>query len=53
MDIKTILLIGTFDTKDDELAYLANCIIAQGGQVATMDVSVLGEPGHPTDYSKH
>ncbi len=53
MDIKTILLIGTFDTKDDELGYMADCITAQGGQVVTMDVSVLGDPRHPTRYSKH
>ena len=50
---KTILIVGTYDTKDDELGYLANVIRAQGGQVATMDVSVLGEPSQPTDYSKH
>ena len=53
MDNKTILLIGTFDTKDDELIYIAGCITAQGGQVVTMDVSVLGEPVHSIYYSKH
>jgi len=50
---KTILLIGTFDTKDDELGYMADCIAAQGGQVVTMDVSVLGNPRQPTHYSKY
>lgn len=50
---KTILVIGTYDTKDDELDYLAGVIRAQGGQVITMDVSVLGDPSKPTDYSKH
>ncbi len=50
---KTILVIGTYDTKDDELGYLAEVIQAQGGQVVTMDVSVLGDPSKPTDYSKH
>ncbi|MEP1765131.1 MAG: Tm-1-like ATP-binding domain-containing protein [Sulfitobacter sp.] len=50
---KTILVIGTYDTKDDELAYLASVIRGQGGQVLTMDVSVLGDPTKPTDYSKH
>ena len=29
---KTILVIGTYDTKDDELSYLAGCITAQGVQ---------------------
>lgn len=50
---KTILLVGTFDTKDDELTYLADTIRGQGGKVLTMDVSVLGDPSHPTDISKH
>ena len=50
---KTILIIGTYDTKDDELAYLAERIRAEGGNVLTMDVSVLGDPAEPTDYSKH
>ena len=50
---KTILVVGTYDTKDDELSYLAGCIRAQGGLVMTMDVSVLGDPQQPTDISKH
>ena len=35
MSGKTILVIGTYDTKDDELGYLANVIRQQGGQVVT------------------
>jgi uncharacterized protein (UPF0261 family) len=50
---KTILLIGTYDTKSDELRYLQERIEAQGGQVMTMDVSVLGDPPEPVDVSKH
>ncbi|MCP5072161.1 MAG: UPF0261 family protein [Rhodobacteraceae bacterium] len=50
---KTIMVIGTYDTKDDELGYLAECIRGQGGGVVTMDVSVLGEPTQPCDHSKH
>ena len=53
MTDKTILVIGTFDTKDDELGFLANVIRDQGGAVVTMDVSVLGDPSQPTTYSKH
>ena len=53
MTEKTILLAGTFDTKDDELTYLAETIRAQGGKVLTMDLSVLGDPARPTDLSKH
>ena len=53
MTDKTILVIGTYDTKDDELTFLADVIHTEGGQVITMDVSVLGAPSRPTDYSKH
>ncbi|SLN10420.1 Tm-1-like ATP-binding domain-containing protein [Pseudooctadecabacter jejudonensis] len=53
MTDKTILVIGTYDTKDDELSFLAGVIRDQGGRVVTMDVSVLGDPSQPTDYSKH
>ncbi|MFT6091736.1 Tm-1-like ATP-binding domain-containing protein [Sulfitobacter sp.] len=53
MSGKTILIIGTYDTKDDELGYLADVIRKQGGQVVTMDVSVLGDPTTPANYSKH
>lgn len=48
-----ILIVGTYDTKDDELTYLAEVIRKQGGAALTMDVSVLGEPKAPTDWSKH
>ena len=51
--MKTILVIGTFDTKSDELEYLSSCIKKQGGAVIAMDVSVLGEPSNPVDISKH
>ena len=53
MAAKTILVIGTYDTKDDELGYLAGIIRDQGGKVLSMDVSVLGDPSMPTDHSKH
>lgn len=48
-----ILVAGTWDTKDAELGYMRDVIVAQGGQVLTMDVSVLGDPSWPTDISKH
>jgi uncharacterized protein (UPF0261 family) len=53
MTDKTILVIGTYDTKDDELGFMAQVIRDQGGKVVTMDISVLGDPSQPTDYSKH
>lgn len=53
MTQKTILIIGTYDTKSDELLYLADRIASQGGNPMTMDVSVLGDPPQPVDISKH
>lgn len=50
---RTILVVGTYDTKDDELTFIADIIREQGGAVKTMDVSVLGDPSAPTDFSKH
>jgi uncharacterized protein (UPF0261 family) len=52
-DSKTILVIGTYDTKDAELMFVCDCIRGQGGEVISMDVSVLGDPTKPTDISKH
>ncbi|MCX8509772.1 MAG: Tm-1-like ATP-binding domain-containing protein, partial [Rhodobacteraceae bacterium] len=31
-----ILVVGTYDTKDDELTYITGVIRAQGGEVLTM-----------------
>lgn len=53
MSEKTILIVGTYDTKNDELDYMADRVRALGGGVLTMDISVLGDPAHPTDISKH
>lgn len=50
---KTILVIGTFDTKAEELAYLITRIEAQGGAVLAMDVSILGAAQIPVAVSKH
>ena len=49
---KIILVVGTYDTKNDELSYISKKIIDLGGDVLTMDVSVLGNPAEPTDISK-
>ena len=53
MSDKTILIVGTYDTKDDELLYMAERITSQGGGVLTMDISVLGDPSQPCDITKH
>jgi len=53
MGTKTILVVGTFDTKNDELTYISDRIHALNGACVTMDVSVLGDPEKATDISKH
>lgn len=53
MSEKTILIVGTYDTKNDELNFVSECIRRQGGQVVSMDVSVLGDPRESCDISKH
>jgi uncharacterized protein (UPF0261 family) len=49
--VKTILLIGTVDTKSDELNFLRDCILAQGASVLVMDVGVLGTGSCPVDIT--
>jgi len=53
MPNKTILLIGTYDTKEPELRFIEQRIRAQGANVLSMDVSVLGDAAASTDVSKH
>jgi uncharacterized protein (UPF0261 family) len=53
MTDKTILIVGTYDTKNDELDYMSERVTAMGGAAVSMDISVLGDPARPTTYSKH
>ena len=48
-----ILLIGTGDTKADELTFMAETIAKAGGVPVMVDVSVLGNPPYQPDHSKH
>ena len=48
-----ILLIGTGDTKADELLFMNNCIREAGGEPIMMDVSVLGDPPYDPRHDKH
>lgn len=47
----TILLVGTADTKSDELAFMREHLLAQGVQVLLMDVGVLAAGAVPVDLS--
>ncbi|MGJ8547671.1 MAG: Tm-1-like ATP-binding domain-containing protein [Sulfitobacter sp.] len=53
MTDKTILIVGTYDTKNDELEYMVERVTTMGGAALSMDISVLGDPEKPTDFSKH
>jgi uncharacterized protein (UPF0261 family) len=46
-----ILLIGTADTKADELLFMQRCVRAQGGEAHIMDVGVLKAPAFQPAYS--
>ncbi|MDR3468305.1 MAG: Tm-1-like ATP-binding domain-containing protein [Xanthobacteraceae bacterium] len=48
-----LLVIGTGDTKADELLFMQDCIVAAGGEAVMMDVSVLGDPPYAPHYDKH
>ncbi|MEP7280338.1 MAG: Tm-1-like ATP-binding domain-containing protein [Rubrivivax sp.] len=51
MENPTILLIGTVDTKSDEIAFLSRCIGQAGGHALVMDVGVLGRGGCRADIT--
>lgn len=48
-----ILVIGTGDTKADELAFMRMTIAKAGGLPLMLDVSVLGDPPYQPDFDKH
>lgn len=48
-----ILVIGTGDTKADELLFMAERVREAGGEPLMMDVSVLGDPPYEPHCSKH
>ena len=46
-----ILIVGTVDTKSDELLFMKRCMEAEGARVTVMDVGVLGTPAFAPDIS--
>lgn len=48
-----ILVIGTGDTKSDELQFMARIIAEADGIPVMVDVSILRDPPYVPDYSKH
>ena len=53
MTDRTILVVGTYDTKCDELSYIEQQIRQQGGLAKSMDVSVIGDAAAQCDITKH
>lgn len=49
---KTIALLVTLDTKDQEAAYLIEQIEARGHQALLLDIGVIGEPGIVASISR-
>ena len=41
---KTIVIVGTLDTKGEEVKYLKECIEKRGHSVIVIDIGILGEP---------
>jgi uncharacterized protein (UPF0261 family) len=51
--IPSILVIGTGDTKSDELQFMATMISQAGGKPVMVDVSILSDPPYKPVYSRH
>lgn len=51
--LPNILVIGTGDTKSDELLFMVNTIGEAGGTAVMVDVSVMGDPPYTPDYSRY
>jgi uncharacterized protein (UPF0261 family) len=49
--MNTVLLVGTADTKSDEIAFLREQVRQQGAQVQVMDVGVLAAGHAPVDIA--
>ena len=49
---KTVLLIATFDTKEEEALFLKRRIEARGVAVLTMDAGILAPPRTPVDFDQ-
>ena len=49
---RTVLLIATFDTKEQEALFLIRCLRARGVEVLTMDAGILSPSGIPVDVDQ-
>jgi uncharacterized protein (UPF0261 family) len=49
---KTVLLIATLDTKEEEALFLKRCILGEGVPVSMMDVGILSPPRQRAELSQ-
>jgi len=49
---RTVLLIATFDTKEQEVLFLIRCLQTRGVEVLTMDAGILSPSGVPVDIDQ-
>ena len=49
---RTVLLIATFDTKEQEALFLIRCLRNRGVEVLTMDAGILSPSGVPVDIDQ-
>lgn len=52
-EMRSILIVGTADTKADELLFIQQCLQLEGSRGLIMDVGVLGTPSFEPEFSKH
>lgn len=50
---KTIVIIGTLDTKGDQIEYIKNAIEGRGHEVILVDIGVMGKPMCAPDITNH
>ena len=48
----TVVLVGTFDTKGDEYAFLRDRVAASGCEVVMVNAGALGDAGYPVEFDR-
>ncbi|MBW2003165.1 MAG: Tm-1-like ATP-binding domain-containing protein [Deltaproteobacteria bacterium] len=51
--VKTVAIVGTLDTKGEEIAFLKSLILTRSHKVIIADTGILGEPHLQADISRH
>jgi len=50
--MSTVVLVGTFDTKGDEYAFLRDRVAASGCEVVMVNAGALGDAGYPVEFDR-